>query len=77
MKNVIFCFSGTGNSLRAARIIVSQLGCATIVSVKDGTVSDLAADADMVETGEEWLPKQSERSVKNVTAVFGAERRDG
>ena len=48
MKNVIFCFSGTGNSLRAARIIASQLGCATIVSVKDGTVSDLAADADMV-----------------------------
>ena len=36
-----------------------------------------AADESMVETGEEWLPKQSERSMKNVTAVFGAERRDG
>ena len=36
-----------------------------------------AADASMVETGEEWLPKQSERSTKNVAAVFGAERRDG
>ena len=36
-----------------------------------------AADAGQVETGEEWLPKQSERSTKNVTAVFGAERRDG
>ena len=36
-----------------------------------------AADESLVETGEEWLPKQSERSTKNVTAVFGAERRDG
>ncbi len=39
---------------------------------------DLAAiDESMVETGEEWLPKQSERSIKNVPAVYGAERRDG
>ena len=36
-----------------------------------------AADHSAVETGEEWLPKQSERSTKNVPAVFGAERRDG
>ncbi len=36
-----------------------------------------AADERMVETGEEWLPKQSERPTKNVPAVFGAERRDG
>lgn len=36
-----------------------------------------AADEDMVETGENWLPKQSERSVKNVPVVYGAERRDG
>lgn len=48
MKKVIFCFSGTGNSLRAARIIASQLDGATIVSVKEGVCSDLAADADMV-----------------------------
>lgn len=48
MRKVIFCFSGTGNSLRAARIIASQLDGATIVSVKEGVCSDLAADADMV-----------------------------
>lgn len=36
-----------------------------------------AADASMVETGESWLPKLSERSVKNVPVVYGAERRDG
>lgn len=36
-----------------------------------------AADKDTVETGENWLPKQSVRSLKTVAAVYGAERRDG
>ena len=36
-----------------------------------------AAEKNMVETGESWLPKQSVRSLKNVEAVYGAERRDG
>ena len=36
-----------------------------------------ASDESAVETGESWLPKQSERSLKNVPAVYGAERRDG
>ncbi|MBQ6067126.1 MAG: leucine-rich repeat domain-containing protein [Clostridia bacterium] len=36
-----------------------------------------AADESMVSVGESWLPKQSERSLKNVAAVYGAERRDG
>ena len=36
-----------------------------------------AADKSQVEVGESWLPKQSERSLKNVSAVYGAERRDG
>jgi formate hydrogenlyase subunit 6/NADH:ubiquinone oxidoreductase subunit I/flavodoxin len=48
MKKVIFCFSGTGNSLNAARIIAKEMGGATIVPVKKGTESDLAADADVV-----------------------------
>lgn len=48
MKKVIYCFSGTGNSLNAARIIAKELGGATIVSVKKGTKSELAADADVV-----------------------------
>ncbi len=34
MKNVIYCFSGTGNSLRTARIIAQKIGGATVVSVK-------------------------------------------
>ncbi len=36
-----------------------------------------AADKSAVETGESWLPKQSVRSLKDVAAVYGAERRDG
>jgi formate hydrogenlyase subunit 6/NADH:ubiquinone oxidoreductase subunit I len=48
MKKVIYCFSGTGNSLNAARIIAKEMGGATIVSVKKGAKSDLAADADVV-----------------------------
>ena len=48
MKNVIYCFSGTGNSLRTAKIIAKKIGGATIVSVKKDTQSNLAADADMI-----------------------------
>lgn len=48
MKKVIYCFSGTGNSLNAARIIAKEMGGATIISVKKGVTSDLAADADVV-----------------------------
>ena len=48
MKKVIYCFTGTGNSLNAARIIAKEMGGATIVSVKKGAKSDLAAEADVV-----------------------------
>ena len=48
MKKVIYCFSGTGNSLNAARIIAKEMGGATIVPVKKGAESDLAMDADVV-----------------------------
>ena len=48
MKKVIYCFSGTGNSLNAARIIAKEIGGARIVSVKKGTTSELAADADVI-----------------------------
>ena len=34
MKKVIYCFSGTGNSLNAAKIIAAQIDGASIVSVK-------------------------------------------
>ena len=48
MKKVIYCFSGTGNSLNAAKTIAKAIGGATVVSVRKDTVSDLAADADVV-----------------------------
>lgn len=40
MKKVIYCFSGTGNSLRAARIIAKEIGGARIVFVKKDTESN-------------------------------------
>lgn len=48
MKKVIYCFSGTGNSLRAARLIAHQMGGAEVVHVRKDTESRLAADADAV-----------------------------
>ena len=48
MKKIIYCFSGTGNSLRAARTIAEQIGGAKIVLVKKDTVSSDASDADMI-----------------------------
>ena len=48
MKKVIYCFSGTGNSLRVSRIIAEEIGGASIVSVKKGIESKLASDADMI-----------------------------
>ena len=48
MKKVIYCFSGTGNSLRAARIIAKEIGGARIVFVKKDTESNLAADAEWI-----------------------------
>ena len=47
-------------------------GCLSVDGIYLG-----AADKNDVETGESWLPKQSVRSLKNVDAVYGAERRDG
>lgn len=37
----------------------------------------LGAQKNEVKTGESWLPKQGVRTMKNVEAVFGAERRNG
>ena len=48
MKKVIYCFSGTGNSLNAARIIAKEIGGATVVSVKKNMSSELAVDADVI-----------------------------
>ncbi|MBR5112416.1 MAG: leucine-rich repeat domain-containing protein [Clostridia bacterium] len=36
-----------------------------------------AENEDAIETGERWLPKQNPRSLKDVEAVYGQERREG
>ena len=71
MKKVIYCFSGTGNSLNAARIIAKEMGGATIVPVKKGAESDLAMDADVVGflcPVYEWdIPETMKEFVKKLT----------
>lgn len=48
MKKIIYCFSGTGNSLRAARIIAEALKDATIVNVRNDPSGHSAEDADVI-----------------------------
>lgn len=48
MKKIIYYFSGTGNSLRTARIIAEEMGGAKLVSVKNDPMDNSAADADTV-----------------------------
>lgn len=48
MKRFIFYFSGTGNSLNAARIIARELGGAQLVPIRPGVDGSLAAEADVV-----------------------------
>lgn len=48
LKNVIYYFSGTGNSLRVARKIATSLGEATLVSMRVDPKDYSAADAEKV-----------------------------
>ena len=48
MKNVIYCFSGTGNSLRAARIIADVLKNTEIVNVRKDPSEYSAEDAEVI-----------------------------
>ena len=48
MKNIIYCFSGTGNSLRAARIIADTLKDTVIVNVKNDPSGYGAENADVI-----------------------------
>lgn len=48
MDKVIFYFSGTGNSLRAARLIAGELGGARLVSMGRAPTTDAAAGARVV-----------------------------
>ena len=48
MNAIIYYFSGTGNSLNAARIIAGQIGGARLISAREGTEIVSAEDADLV-----------------------------
>jgi len=48
MKSVIYCFSGTGNSLRTARIIADVLKNTEIVNVRKDTSEYSAEDAEVI-----------------------------
>lgn len=48
MKQIIFYFSGTGNSLNAARIIASEIGGAKLAAIRDSTKDNSAADCDVI-----------------------------
>lgn len=48
MKKIIYCFSGTGNSLRTARIIADTLKDTKIVNVRNDPSEYSAEDADLI-----------------------------
>lgn len=48
MKKVIYYFSGTGNSLRAARVIAEEIGGAKLISMKSNPDNVPASDAEMI-----------------------------
>lgn len=48
MKNIIYCFSGTGNSLRAAVKIAEEIGGAEIISVRCNPEEASAQNAAVV-----------------------------
>lgn len=48
MKKVIYYFSGTGNSLRAARLIAAELGGAEVISMRNVPEEVPAGDAEVI-----------------------------
>ena len=48
MKNKIYYFTGTGNSMRAARIIAEKLGDTEIISMRTDPKEESARDCDVV-----------------------------
>lgn len=48
MEKLIFYFSGTGNSLRTARIIAGEIGGARLVSMRSDPADASAAEAGMI-----------------------------
>lgn len=48
MKHIIYYFSGTGNSLRAARIIAGEIGGARLVSMRSDPAENSALEAEVI-----------------------------
>lgn len=48
MKKVIYYFSGTGNSLRAANVIAERIGGAELISVRCDPEEVSAEDAEVI-----------------------------
>ncbi|MBQ6480681.1 MAG: EFR1 family ferrodoxin [Anaerolineaceae bacterium] len=48
MQNIIYYFTGTGNSLNTARIIADEIGGAELISVKKDPAAVSAKNADMI-----------------------------
>lgn len=48
MKKVIYYFTGTGNSMRAAKIIAQELGDTKIISMRSDPLVVSAADCDII-----------------------------
>ena len=48
MEKIIYYFSGTGNSLRAARIIAGEIGGAELISMRNNPEDVSAEDAEVV-----------------------------
>lgn len=48
MEKIIYYFSGTGNSLRTARLIAEELGGARLVSMRSAPEAVSGADADII-----------------------------
>lgn len=48
MNNIIFYFSGTGNSLRTAQVIAKEIGGARLISMRNDPAGVSAAAAEMI-----------------------------
>jgi ferredoxin len=48
MKKIIYYFSGTGNSLRAARIIAKKIGGARLINMRNNPLDVSASNADVI-----------------------------
>jgi ferredoxin len=48
MSNVIYCYSGTGNSLDAAKVIAETLGNTKVVSMNDENIKHDASNTDII-----------------------------